>query len=319
VKAPALSLALAGWLALASPVRAEIVLLQPGPEGIDSSPYSFVPSQPRGNRETNYAFVAEDENGFDHSFETFLRFDLPPDLLGPGEAVGHAVLWVYFAFSESIFGGGGNGPGELWCHEVLESWSESSLNWNNKPDYGPAFDGQTGIDRFGLLWCDVTQLVAGWASGLRPNHGVALSNPTDRLLGFYSTDAPADVVDPNFRPALAIETVPLEEADADGDGVLDVEDDCTLDADPDQRDTDQDGYGNLCDPDLDGDGWVAAADFVRFRAAFQSSLGEPRFDPDADFDGDGAVGPSDFSLLRARYQASPGPSGHACAGSAPCP
>lgn len=171
VKQAVVILAFSAALALTAPARAEIVLLQPGPEGIDSSPYSFLPSQPRGNHETDYAFEgAEDEHGFDHSFQTFLRFELPPDLLGPDEAVGHAVLWVYFAFTGSGFGEGGTGPGELWCHEVLEPWSEATLTWNNKPDYGPAFDGQVGITNFGLLWCDVTQLVAGWASGQRPNH-----------------------------------------------------------------------------------------------------------------------------------------------------
>jgi hypothetical protein len=318
VKARAALLALAGWLALAFPARAEIFLFQPGAEGFDSSPYSFVPAQPRGNRETSYAFVAEDENGFDHSFETFLRFELPPDLLGPGEAVGHAVLWVYFSFSENIFGEGGSGPGELWCHEVLEPWNESNLNWTNKPDYGPAFDGLAGIQGFGLLWCDVTALVAGWAGG-EPNYGVALTNPTDRVLGFYSMDAPAELIDPNFRPGLVIETVPIEQADADGDGLLDSEDNCTLDANQDQRDTDQDGWGNLCDADLDGDGTVTALDLGAFRAAYLKQVGQPGYDPEADFDGDGTVSPLDLGVLRSQYLSPPGPSGLACAGSAPCP
>ena len=317
MKRACVALGLACWLALAAAARAETWLFQPGAEGIDSSPYSFIPSQPRANRETHYAFVAEDENGFDHSFETFLRFGLPPDLLGPGEAVGHAVLWVYFSFADNIFGEGGSSPGELWCHEVLEPWSESTLTWTNKPDYGPPFDGWTGITNFGLLWCDVTALVAGWASG-QPNYGVALTNPTDRVLGFYSMDAPSEI-NPNYRPGLVIETVPIGQADADADGILDTQDNCSIDANEDQRDTDQDGYGNLCDADLDGDGVVTALDFSLFRAAFQTSVGQPGFDPDADFDGDDAVTMSDFTVLRKQFLGSPGPSGHVCAGSAPCP
>ena len=179
------------------------------------------------------------------------------------------MLWVYFSFADNIFGEGGSSPGELWCHEVLEPWSESTLTWTNKPDYGPPFDGWTGITNFGLLWCDVTALVAGWASG-QPNYGVALTNPTDRVLGFYSMDAPSEI-NPNYRPGLVIETVPIGQADADADGILDTQDNCSIDANEDQRDTDQDGYGNLCDADLDGDGVVTALDFSLFRAAFRAS------------------------------------------------
>jgi hypothetical protein len=318
VRRTALILPLCTALALASPARAEIVLLQPGPEGIDSSPYSFLPSQPRGNRETHYAFEgAQDEFGFDHSFQTFLRFELPPDLLGPDEAVGHAVLWVYFSFADSSFGQGGTGPGELWCHEVLEPWSESTLTWNNRPDFGPAFDGQVGITSFGLLWCDVTHFVAAWASGQRPNYGVALTNPTDRVLGFYSTDAPAEV-NPNYRPALAIEVVPLSEADGDGDGVLDPEDNCSVDANADQRDTDQDGYGNLCDGDFDGDGAVTGSDFSRFKLAYLKATGDPGYDADVDLNGDGVVDGVDLSHFKAAYLGAPGPSGLGCAGTPPC-
>ena len=42
--------------------------------------------------------------------------------------------------------------------------------------------------------------------------------------------------------------------DTDGDGVMDASDNCTLVANPDQIDTDGDGFGNRCDTDLDNDG-----------------------------------------------------------------
>lgn len=38
--------------------------------------------------------------------------------------------------------------------------------------------------------------------------------------------------------------------DTDGDGVTDSSDNCTLTPNPLQRDTDADGYGNICDADL---------------------------------------------------------------------
>lgn len=50
--------------------------------------------------------------------------------------------------------------------------------------------------------------------------------------------------------------------DTDGDLVVDVEDVCPFVADPDQLDTDLDGFGDACVDDADGDGVVNASDFV---------------------------------------------------------
>lgn len=107
--------------------------------------------------------------------------------------------------------------------------------------------------------------------------------------------------------------------DSDGDGQDDYEDNCRDVANPDQRDTDQDGYGNVCDADLNNDGLVNAVDLGQLRAAFFSMPGTPGWNPDADFNGDGVVNAIDLGALRARFFQPPGPSGMACAGSAPCP
>jgi Thrombospondin type 3 repeat/NHL repeat len=48
--------------------------------------------------------------------------------------------------------------------------------------------------------------------------------------------------------------------DADGDGVLDDRDNCKGVANPDQADTDHDGLGDACDPDIDNDGVPNAQD-----------------------------------------------------------
>ncbi len=102
------------------------------------------------------------------------------------------------------------------------------------------------------------------------------------------------------------------DTDSDSDGVFDNLDNCTLVANgpliPDaggniQLDTDGDGFGNICDADLDNDGTVGFSDFTLFRTVFGTA------DPDADFDGDGAVGFSDFTIFRASFGGAPGPSG----------
>jgi len=99
--------------------------------------------------------------------------------------------------------------------------------------------------------------------------------------------------------------------DADSDGVPDGCDNCTLEANGDQRDTDGDGFGNACDPDVDGSGdqVVGVDDYNTFRASWLQSLGDSAYNPDCDFDGDGVVGIDDFNRFRAYWLKAPGPAG----------
>ncbi|MEM7083813.1 MAG: thrombospondin type 3 repeat-containing protein [Pseudomonadota bacterium] len=91
--------------------------------------------------------------------------------------------------------------------------------------------------------------------------------------------------------------------DTDGDGVGDDTDNCTNVANPDQRDTNGDGFGNVCDADLNNDGVINFIDVSQFSAVF---LGN---DADADFNGDGAVNFVDFVLVSQSFLGAPGPSG----------
>ena len=108
--------------------------------------------------------------------------------------------------------------------------------------------------------------------------------------------------------------------DTDNDGVPDVSDNCiNVDngpAAPDaggnsQRDTDGDGWGNICDPDLTNDGAVNVGDLNLFKAVFPSAApGVEPFTPSdhADFNGDGAVNVADLNIFKAFFPGVPGPS-----------
>ncbi len=92
--------------------------------------------------------------------------------------------------------------------------------------------------------------------------------------------------------------------DTDQDGVVDSADNCTTIANADQRDTNADGYGNLCDADLNNDNVINAVDLGLLRLAFFSTG-----DLDADFNGDGVVNVVDLGVMRLNFFSAPGPSG----------
>jgi len=111
-------------------------------------------------------------------------------------------------------------------------------------------------------------------------------------------------------------------ADSDGDGIDDAADNCTAAANASQIDTDQDGFGNACDADLDNDGVVGGTDFNTVVAGFGSVEGDPEFVAAADHDGDGVIAGSDYGFHTSRAGLPVGPSGLACAdatgATAPC-
>ncbi len=93
--------------------------------------------------------------------------------------------------------------------------------------------------------------------------------------------------------------------DTDGDNVLDANDNCTLIANAGQRDTNNDGFGNRCDPDVNNDGIVNAGDLALMKAVFYST------NADADLNGDGRVNVADLAIMKSLFNQPPGPSGTA--------
>lgn len=101
--------------------------------------------------------------------------------------------------------------------------------------------------------------------------------------------------------ALLFLTSPALAVDTDGDGVDDTLDNCSQLFNPDQRDTNGDGFGNACDADLNNDLIVNTIDLGIFRSVFFTN------DADADFDGGGIVNAVDLGILRASFFQPPGP------------
>jgi hypothetical protein len=128
----------------------------------------------------------------------------------------------------------------------------------------------------------------------------------------------------------------IELSDEDADGIPDMNDNCLARANIAQNDADQDGFGDACDADLDGDGRVHPSDLLSVVGALGSRaaydyVAKDNVDGDefeipatqrmfprhfiaaADQDGDGAVGVLDVVTTAHALFDAPGPSGIAAA------
>jgi hypothetical protein len=103
--------------------------------------------------------------------------------------------------------------------------------------------------------------------------------------------------------------VTQDHADTDADGVPNSLDNCTDVANPTQLDSDGDGYGNICDADLNNSGHTSAIDFSLFRTCLNVPSTVSTLCAAADMNGSGLVTAIDFNLLRTRINTAPGPSG----------
>ncbi|MFK8014253.1 MAG: thrombospondin type 3 repeat-containing protein [Gammaproteobacteria bacterium] len=104
-------------------------------------------------------------------------------------------------------------------------------------------------------------------------------------------------------PQAASACLPPPALDTDGDSINDVNDNCINHNNQAQRDTDGDGYGNVCDPDFNQDCVGNVMDLGYLRSRFFTS------DPNADMDGNGTVNVLDLGLFRTQFFQPPGPSG----------
>ena len=85
-----------------------------------------------------------------------------------------------------------------------------------------------------------------------------------------------------------------------------------------QRDSDADGIGDACDPDVNGDRRVGGADYAEVARVFGARAGDPAFRAALDFDGNGVVGSTDLLRVVRSFGMPPGPSALVCTAASPC-
>lgn len=108
--------------------------------------------------------------------------------------------------------------------------------------------------------------------------------------------------------------------DDDADGICDVpthlSDNCTALFNPGQRDDDEDGYGNICDPDVTQDCAIGAPDISSTFATGLSFPFPPWVPPSLgayDVDENNAINTADINIIYSRSYETPGPSSRTCA------
>ena len=147
-----------------------------------------------------------------------------------------------------------------------------------------------------------TVFVVGAVFTYTPNAGES----GDDTFGYTITDTNGDVVSAEITVSVDLP------ADSDDDGVNDTLDNCINVPNgpliPDaggnsQYDSNGDGFGNMCDADLNNDLVINGLDVGPFVTQFGTS------GPDADFNGDGVVNGLDVGPFVSMFGQAPGPSG----------
>ena len=216
-----------------------------------------------------------------------------------------------------LIGPGSNGQGQTIMYDIGTS------NFIFETVNAGGDTGFLGVEAPGLAYDPMLEKVVAWAGGdtvyvldldTNPPTWTAESFPVQPPLATEAPQAHIQGTYGRFEYVPALKAFVLYNAtdkngylfrwpDTDDDGVIDKIDNCIEIANIDQRDTDSDGYGNICDADFNNNGVVDPLDFSLLKAGFGSTT-----EPDLDLNGNGIVDPFDFSTLKASFGKAPGPS-----------
>ena len=144
--------------------------------------------------------------------------------------------------------------------------------------------------------------------GIKPQGNVQISGPSGYADYTVVPSSQTNFVHPGGNVTINFTATPIF-ADADMDTVTDKSDNCTNVINQNQRDTNTDGFGNICDADLNNDRLTDLKDKNLMNKARNAFTSTSTYDPNADLNGDGSVNIQDLDLLLKMYGKAPGPSG----------
>lgn len=167
------------------------IVIQPGPEGEDTY-IKINDTTPHGDD-----VVLEVRRGIDAggllTARTFIRFDVSAY---SGKIVDRAELRLW-----SVYGDEPLNP--IVLQEVTNSWDESTLIWDNKPEIDDPKYYMT--DAAGYYYFDISTVVYNWVTLGMPNYGMCIKfedeSGTNDGIVFHSGD---NTEYPDERPALCL-------------------------------------------------------------------------------------------------------------------
>ncbi len=208
-------------------------------------------------------------------------------------------------------------------YTVKIPWNELEVTWNEvQLDIPWEVPGALGLGadiseepvssssigwEAGWLRFDVKNTLQSWSAAQAQNYGwrLKVSSDGEWHRRFFRSSEYSDIV---LRPELRV-TYDLELLDdVDSDGISDDADNCVNESNPTQLDTDNDGYGNLCDGDLNNDGETNTLDLNLYKLSHRTTAGEVKYNVNADFNGDNKINTLDLNIYKLLHRRPPGPS-----------
>lgn len=138
--------------------------------------------------------------------EAYIKFSQHDFDILSGQAIEAASLFLYQYQ-------GANSPGDILnLRKVISNWSESTVVWNNRPEYDLALGSSVDISGAANFtgwreWQGLEEMVSGWTR--EPNLGLVLENHLDGCKDeLYARFYSSEYSDSRFRPYLKIVTTP---------------------------------------------------------------------------------------------------------------
>ncbi len=206
---------------LSSINQQQTIILQPGSEGKDAyvaiirhpeNPCFFYCNDNYGNDLNLHVFSYLQQNQTEHLYRSFLQFDL--NQIPANATINSAILYAY---GEPTGSHNAVAYLNIKCKEVLETWLENTITWNNQPSLGNSLDSKTIYydgdfgnhnDAYWESW-NITSLAQSWVKNQKPNYGVSLT--TDDPSQLYPAQFPmnsSDYSNSSLRPKLVITYTP---------------------------------------------------------------------------------------------------------------
>ena len=198
---------------------------------------------------------------------------------------------------------GGDGCNDTATYRFTADASHNLLSvalvWHIRIDGGTtnAFDGAATLYNLSLELYDITQgqLVNRSDSGVDNSEHLHAALVPGHLYEICVGETQSQAFSWDYALAWT------GRADADRDMISDEADNCRLTANTGQIDSDEDGYGNFCDCDLNNNGVVDGGDFQGWRLFATIDPQSDCWVEAIDFNGNGMADIGDYTIFQFRY------------------